>query len=120
MESINKSHQFAVDLFAEECKKRIGIKPLEDDKLILKSAIDFRTYIETYKRLDHTVDWHLNMIRQQVKSKVDTLLLRINKEYGTVQEYINGVQQRSRPSRRAYERNTERTGQRTKGISFRS
>lgn len=113
MQEINKSHQFAIHEFARMCKDVIGIKPLEDDKLVLNAACDFNAYIKTFKRLDHSVYWHRHFIDTLVKTKVDTLSKRITQEYGSHKRYIDRVQRRHGPSRTAYQRNCVRTGTRT-------
>lgn len=89
MNQINKSYYFAMKCFEKECQKQIGIKPIDDDKLILKSAIDFGTYIKSFKRLDHSVVWQRTFINSMVKSKVDTLSNRIKEKYGTHKKYIS-------------------------------
>jgi len=106
-----------MDEFAQACQDRIGIKPLDDDRLILKAAVDFGAYIKTFKRLDHTVKWHRHFIDTMVKVKVDALSKRISQDYGTHKEYIDRVQRRHRPSREAYQRNCIRTGTRTEELS---
>lgn len=94
METINKSHRYAIDCFAKVCQEQIGIKPLDDDRLILKAAIDFGTYIKTFKRLDHSVNWHQHFIASMVRTKINTLSNRINTEYGTHERYLNKMRQR--------------------------
>ena len=96
---INKSHHEAIDKFAEACQDCIGIKPSEDDRLIFKSAIDFGTYIKTFKRLDLTTEWHRRFVNTMVKAKVDALSKRINQEYGTHKEYISRMKRRCGTSR---------------------
>lgn len=86
---VNKSYHFAIERFNEACLKQFGIKPIDDDKLILKSFIDFGTCIKSYKRLDHTVKWHKMLIDSMVKVKLDTLNRRIEKEYGTHKKYFS-------------------------------
>ena len=94
-EEINKSYRIAMDEFAKACQDSIGIKPIDDDKLILKAACDFGAYIKTFKRLDHTVQWHRQFMDTMVKVKVDALSKRINQEYGTHKEYLNRLHKKS-------------------------
>ena len=89
---INKSHRYAMDCFTRVCQEQIGIKSLDDDRLILKATTDFETYIKTFKRLDHSVKWHQHFIDMIVKVKIDTLSKRINKKYGTHKKYINKLE----------------------------
>lgn len=106
-----------MDEFAQACQDRIGIKPLDDDRLVLKASCDFTSYIKTFKRLDHTTEWHRHFIDTMVKTKVDALSKRINKEYGTHKEYIDRVQRRCKPSRETYQRNCIRTGTETEELN---
>lgn len=109
-EEINKSHQLAKDMFAQSCLDLIGIRPIEDDKLVLSAAVDFSAYIKTFKRLDQSVGWHKHFIETMVKIKVDALSKRITKEYGTHKEYLDRVRQRSGKSSSSYQRDSERVG----------
>lgn len=86
-----------MDEFAKLCQDRIGIKPLDDDRLVLKASCDFTSYIKTFQRLDHTVQWHRHFIDTMVKTKVDALSKRINKEYGTHKEYLDRMRERCSP-----------------------
>ena len=95
MTNINKSHQYAIDLFSEECLKQIGIKPLDDDKLVLSSSLNFGAYIKTFKRLDHTVNWHKDFIDKMVEAKINALSRRINITYGSHQKYIEFINKRN-------------------------
>jgi len=94
----NKSHQVAIEKFANACKDKFGIEPIEDDKLILDGSIQFSAYIKTFKRLDQAVRWHRNFIDTMVRIKVDALSKRIEQKYGTHKEYINRMWERSRKS----------------------
>ena len=40
-ELIKESHQVAKDLFSDACLDKFGIKPIDDDKLILDAAVCF-------------------------------------------------------------------------------
>lgn len=114
---VNKSHQFAREMFSDECKRRVGITPIEDDKLVLKAACDFGAYIKTFKRLDHTVDWHRHFIDTLVDTKIVALEKRINQEYGSNKRYLDRLRERSGKSREAYQRDSVRTGTRTEELS---
>lgn len=97
-------------MFAQSCLDLIGIRPIEDDKLVLSAAVDFSAYIKTFKRLDQSVGWHKHFIETMVKIKVDALSKRITKEYGTHKEYLDRVRQRSGKSSSSYQRDSERVG----------
>lgn len=75
--------------FSNACKERIGIKPLEDNKLILKSYSDFAAYIKTFKRLDNSIAWHRTFIDSVVKTKIDMLSKKILKRYGSYKSYAD-------------------------------
>ena len=85
----NESYHYAMKCFTKACLKRIGIDPLDDDRLILKAAVDFGVYIKTFKSLDHSVEWQQRFIDTMVKAKIDALSKRINKEYESHQRYID-------------------------------
>lgn len=112
MEEINLSQQYQwiMDQFAEACKKRIGIKPLEDDRLVLKAAVNFGAYIQTFKRLDQSVRWHQGMVASMIQAKVDTLSRRIQKDYESHEKYLSSVQRRSSPRRAEAPRDSQRAG----------
>ena len=105
MTEINTHHRIAIDKFSDACKEQLGIRPLEDDKLILEAACSFGTYIKTFKALDSTVAWHRKFIDTMVKVKVSTLSKRINKNYGTHKKYIDRMQRRHRPCSEAHKGN---------------
>ena len=86
-----------MDKFADACKDKFGIKPIQDDKLILDGAVQFGAYIKTFKRLDQTTEWHRNFIDTMVKVKVDALSKRIEQKYGTHKEYLDRMQERCSP-----------------------
>jgi hypothetical protein len=115
MEEINLSHQYqwVMDQFADACKESIGIKPLEDNRLVLNAAVNFGAYIQQYKRLDQSTSWHQSMISSMIKAKVDTLSRRIQKEYGTHEEYLSRVRQRSSPRTAEAPRNSQRVAAQT-------
>lgn len=113
---INKKYQWATDMFADECQQRIGIRPLQDDKLVLDAAVNFGAYIKSYKRLDQSTAWHVGMVQSMVRNKVETLSKRIIKEYGTHKEYLDRMQRRPGPSRSTYQRNSIRTGTETEEL----
>lgn len=91
MTQVNKSYHYAMNCFTKACQEQIGIKPLDDDRLVLKAAVDFEAYIKTFKRLDHSVNWHQHFISTMITLRVDTLSKCINKEYGTHKKYIDRV-----------------------------
>ena len=93
-EETNKYHQVATELFANECKKRFGIKPIDDDYMILDAAVQFNSYIKTFKRLDLNTAWHRKFIDTMVKIKVDTLDKRIIQKYGIHKEYLDRMQRK--------------------------
>ena len=96
--------------FADACKQEFGIKPIEDDKLILDGAVQFGAYIKTFKRLDQTTAWHQDFVDTMVKVKVDALRKRIIQKYGTHKEYFDRMRERSNQSRETYKRNCEAAG----------
>ena len=97
MTQINKSHRYAMNLFVKACEKQIGIKPIEDNRFILNSYVDFSAYIKTYKKLDHSVKWHKHFIHTMVDTKIRTLSKRINQTYGSHQNYIDIVKESAKP-----------------------
>jgi len=98
-EIINSSHQVVIDKFSDACLKLFGIRPMQDDKLILDAFICFKTYIKTFKKLDHNAKWHQQFIDTVVRVKIDALSKRIIRKYGTHQRYLDCVQERSSKSK---------------------
>lgn len=101
-------------MFADACVVVFGIRPIDDDKLILDAAVQFGAYIKTFKRLDLATKWHLNFVETMVKVKVDALSKRIIQKYGTHQEYLDRMRRRSGQSGSSYQRDSVREGSGTK------
>jgi len=95
MTKINKSHQYAIDCFNKACLEQIGIKPIDDSRIILNSSANFIAYIKTYTRLDHTVDWHRKFIDTMIETKIKTLSKQINHMYGSHRNYIDSVKKKA-------------------------
>ena len=98
-EEINKSYHDSMSSFNLECKKRFGLRPIEDDHLIVDAAVQFSSYLKTFTRLDLTIAWHKQFVDTMIKVKVDTLDKRIIQKYGTHKEYLDRMQRRLRPCR---------------------
>lgn len=80
------SQKYAKEIFSEQCRRRIGIVPIDDDGLVLKAAVEFGEYINNFKSLDRSKDWHRHMIDVMVMCKIDTLARKIE-SYGLHEKY---------------------------------